>query len=101
MRWGEIGNESIARRSADTLAHPIDEPGGHQPAHGCRKRKNELRESCDTVAKRGQPFALSEPIADCPGKNFGDHRCRLSDAFDEPDCQVRSAEHGYEIYRQQ
>src|SRR5450759_3947558 len=78
----EVGDERVARRSADALADSIDEARRHQPADACCQREYRLGESGQAIAEGGQPFALAEIIAERAGKDLDDRGGGFGDALD-------------------
>jgi hypothetical protein len=64
MRWRQIGDERIARRTADALADAIEKTRRENPAERRCKRENGLRDCRNRVAGDDQNLALSEPITE-------------------------------------
>ena len=97
----QVGDQCIARGTANALADPVDKPCADKPADGGGHREDRFRDGGKAIADDSQDLAPAQPVAEGAGENLDDCRRSLCNAFDDPHGHHRGTEHSHHIDRQQ
>jgi hypothetical protein len=96
----DIGDQSVAGRTAYSFADAVDETGDKYRPHAGRERKERLGNGGEAVPDEHQELALPEPIADRTGEDARDGSRGLRYAFDDTNRKPAGAEYRDEERRQ-
>ena len=101
IRRRDVGDQRIARRATNALAHAIGETRTDDPAERGRQRKRELGDGRKPVAEQHQWLAFAKDVGDDAGEELDDQRKRFRHALDDADDKDAGAERRRHVERQQ
>ena len=94
LRRGDVGNQRIARRAANTFAYAVNHAGAKHHPGGRGDGKQRLTERAQAVAQQRQSFTLADIVADCAGEDLQDQGGGFRQSLDKTDNYHAGAEGG-------